>query len=293
MPYDFGYFEEDQLGKPYDIRLMGRLLPFIRPYRLLLALAVLLVILITLLDLCLPYITKIAIDRYIVPREETAASPGEPPPLKVDVSAPAAAELVAQHPGRFHVAEGAVTITREALEAFTPTERARLRGSDLAGVSRMALLFLGVIVLHFVLTFLQMMLMEYTGQMVMHDLRMRLFSHIQGLSVRFFSRQPVGRLVTRVANDVQNMYELFTSIIVFVFKDVFLLFGITVVLLGINWKLALVSFTVLPFVMLASARFATLARDAKLLFIRYGVYCDCQVLESAAPALAERYADAA
>jgi ATP-binding cassette subfamily B protein len=65
------------------------------------------------------------------------------------------------------------------------------------------------------------MVMEYTGQKVMHDLRIELYSHIQGLSVSFFSKNPTGRLVTRVTNDVQNMHDLFTSVVTFFFKDLF------------------------------------------------------------------------
>jgi ATP-binding cassette subfamily B protein len=104
--------------------------------------------------------------------------------------------------------------------------------------------------------------MEYAGQMVMHDLRVHLFKHIQSLSTAFFTRNPVGRLVTRVTNDIQNMHELFTSVIAFVFKDLFLLVGIAVVLIGIHLKLALVSFTVIPFVLYASIYFSGQAREA-------------------------------
>lgn len=71
MRTDFGYFEEKQLGKPYDIKMLRRLYPFTRPYRLFFILSIFLVIIITLLDLSLPYITKIAIDRYIVPKLES------------------------------------------------------------------------------------------------------------------------------------------------------------------------------------------------------------------------------
>jgi ATP-binding cassette subfamily B protein len=105
------------------------------------------------------------------------------------------------------------------------------------------------------------MIMEYSGHMIMHDLRMKLFIHVQGLAIEFFTRNPVGRLVTRVTNDVQNMHELFTSIISLVFKDCFLLVGIASVMLVLNWKLALVSFTVLPMVIYASAKFSVKARD--------------------------------
>jgi ATP-binding cassette subfamily B protein len=105
------------------------------------------------------------------------------------------------------------------------------------------------------------MIMEYSGHMIMHDLRMKLFIHIQNLAIEFFTRNPVGRLVTRVTNDVQNMHELFTSVISLVFKDCFLLVGIASVMLVLNWKLALVSFTVLPVVIFASAKFSVKARD--------------------------------
>jgi ATP-binding cassette subfamily B protein len=95
----------------------------------------------------------------------------------------------------------------------------------------------------------------------MHGLRMRLFSHIQSLALEFFTRNPVGRLVTRTTSDIQNMYELFTSFISFVFKDLVLLAGIAAVMLVLNWKLALVTFVVLPVVAAASIRFSKRARD--------------------------------
>jgi ATP-binding cassette subfamily B protein len=89
---------------------------------------------------------------------------------------------------------------------------------------------------------------------------MELFTHIQNLAVAFFTRNPVGRLVTRTTNDVQNMHELLTSVISMVFKDLFLLCGIAVVMLVINWKLALASFTVIPLVVYASIIFSRRAR---------------------------------
>jgi ATP-binding cassette subfamily B protein len=95
---------------------------------------------------------------------------------------------------------------------------------------------------------------------MMHDLRMKLFQHTTALPIDFYTRNPVGRLVTRVTNDIQNMHELFTSVISFVFKDLFMLVGIAAVMLVINWKIALVSFAVLPLVAYASLRFSKAAR---------------------------------
>jgi ATP-binding cassette subfamily B protein len=128
-------------------------------------------------------------------------------------------------------------------------------------VARIALIFVGVIICHFLFSFGHVIMMEYAGQSIMHDLRLTLFRHIQGLSVAFFTRNPVGRLVTRMTSDIQNMHEFFTSIITVLFKDVFLVLGITVVLLVMNWQLALICFLILPVIFVATSYFSRLTRD--------------------------------
>jgi ATP-binding cassette subfamily B protein len=268
MRTDFGYFEEKQLGKPYDIKLLKRLLPFTRPYKRLLIYAVLLVTMITLLDLSLPYVTKIAIDRYIVPRQSSHKSikadtrDSEIPVFKTTLIDPKVKAVVRKYSDLFEIQKSHATITFENLKKLNKKDLTVLRQDDLTGVALIAAIFLFLILINFVFNFVQVMIMEYAGQMIMHDLRVRLFDHIQHLAVEFFTHNPVGRLVTRVTNDTQNMHELFTSVIVFVFKDLFLLLGISVVLISINWQLALVSFMVLPFVIVASIRFAAQAREA-------------------------------
>jgi len=267
MRTDFGYFEEKQLGKPYDIKMLRRLYPFTRPYRLFFMLSIFLVIIITLLDLSLPYITKIAIDRYIVPKLESdnfKDVPGREDKirfLEADITDPEIKAIVNKYSDQFRISGSFALISFDDLSGLDKEDLFILRKDDLAGVSFITAIFIGLILLNFVLNFLQVILMEYTGQKIMHDLRVRLFAHIQDLSVAFFNRNPVGRLVTRVTNDTQNMHELFTSVISFVFKDIFLLFGIMFVLTTINWQLALVSFVVLPFVLYASLYFSSRARD--------------------------------
>jgi len=268
MHTDFGYFEEKQLGKPYDVKLLKRLYPYTLPYRLLLLWSIILVVLITLLDLSLPYITKIAIDRYIVPQKESAVNQRPDSAedkiryLKADITDPAIQAIVNKYSGRFEIDESLARISFDELSQLEKKDLAILRKDDLSGVTFITAIFLAMVMAGFVLNMVQVIIMEYTGQMIMHDLRVTLFAHIQSLSVAFFTRNPVGRLVTRVANDIQNMHELFTSVIVFVFKDLFLLAGITVVLLSINWRLALVCFTVIPFVLYASIHFSSQAREA-------------------------------
>ena len=268
MHGEFGYSEEKELGKPYDVKLLRRMYPFTRPYRSLLIISILLVSLMALLDLSVPYVTKIAVDRYIVPAIDSGATErletGETKIrfYRVNLTSARIEPIVRRYKTYFKTYGTFALIPFEDLKKLAPEDLAVLRKNDYAGVGVAAGVLLGLILFSFGLNFVQVMLMEYTGQMIMHDLRVHLFNHIQNLSVAFFTRNPVGRLVTRVTNDVQNMHELFTSVIVFLFKDLFLLVGITVVLLSINWKLALVSFTVLPFVLYASFKFSSLARDA-------------------------------
>jgi ATP-binding cassette subfamily B protein len=268
MHSDFGYFEEKQLGKPYDVKLLKRLYPYTLPYRLLLLCSIILVVFITLLDLSLPYVTKIAIDRYIVPQKESAGNKRTDSTedniryLKADITDPEIQAIVNKYSDRFEIDESLARISFDELAQLEKKDLAILRKDDLSGVTFITAIFLGMVMAGFVLNMVQVIIMEYTGQMIMHDLRVTLFAHIQSLSVAFFTRNPVGRLVTRVANDIQNMHELFTSVIVFVFKDLFLLAGITVVLLSINWRLALVCFTVIPFVLYASIHFSSQAREA-------------------------------
>ncbi len=267
MHPDYGYFEEAQLGKPYDVKLLKRLLPFIQPYKLLILWSILLVIGITALDLALPYVTKVAIDRYIVPPTADAAgaltrSDGTRSRyLKADLKNPRQREVAQKYSDLFRIEGQTTLISFDELARLEKSDLKILRQKDFGGLAKMAAIFLAIVFFNFILNFTQKMIMEYSGLMIMHDLRMKLFIHIQHLAIEFFTRNPVGRLVTRVTNDVQNMHELFTSVISLVFKDCFLLVGIASVMLVLNWKLALVSFTVLPIVIFASAKFSVKARD--------------------------------
>jgi ATP-binding cassette, subfamily B, multidrug efflux pump len=268
MHIDYGYFEEKQLGKPYDVKLLGRLYPYTKPYKLLLLTSIVLIVLITLLDLSLPYVTKIAIDRYIVPGHNlkkdqiVGSDESKVRTLKADMADPQIEFIVRKYSDLFEVEGSVAFISFSSLKKLDKNDLSILRRSDFSGVTFITAIFLVIVIFNFVLNIVQVLIMEYAGQMVMHDLRVHLFKHIQSLSVAFFTRNPVGRLVTRVTNDIQNMHELFTSVIAFVFKDLFLLVGIAVVLMSIHLKLALVSFTVIPFVLYASIYFSGQAREA-------------------------------
>jgi len=118
---------------------------------------------------------------------------------------------------------------------------------NLAGLTPLALLFVGVLCVAFVVRFGQAYVLQMTGQRVMRDMRGQIFGHLQRLHVGYFDRNPVGRLVTRATTDVDAINELFTSGLVTVFGDLFSLFGIMAVMLAMNVRLALVTFSVIPF----------------------------------------------
>lgn len=131
---------------------------------------------------------------------------------------------------------------------------------DWAGLGRIALLFLLLLIVLYALRAAQAYLTQLTGQRVIHDLRAALFAHLQRQDARFFDRMPVGRLMTRLLNDGEAIQELFTSGLVSLLGDVVTLTGVVVIMLGMNWKLALVTFALVPVLVIAAGYFRLRAR---------------------------------
>ncbi len=132
----------------------------------------------------------------------------------------------------------------------------------LEGLDRVALLYLAILVTAFAAEYVQTWSMQFTGQRIMFDLRMSIYGHLQRLDLRFYDRNPVGRLMTRVTSDVDVLNDLFTSGVVTVFSDVLTLLGIMVMMLVMNWRLALVTFAVLPIIVAISQWFRKNVRDS-------------------------------
>jgi len=130
------------------------------------------------------------------------------------------------------------------------------------GISYISAIFLGVIVVGFIANLFQVVALEWTGQRIMHSLRQGLFTHVIKLNLSFFSAHRVGRLVTRHTNDIQNMFEMFTSVIVTLFNDGVRLLGILGILFLMNWKLALLLAATFPVMVLITMWFGKLSRNA-------------------------------
>ena len=133
---------------------------------------------------------------------------------------------------------------------------------DLTGLNKVVLIYLAIILFGFFLGYLQTYIMQLTGQRIMFDLRLQIFTHLQNLPLSFFDKNPVGRLMTRVTTDVDVLNELFTAGVVTLLGDLLVLLGIVAILFVLNTKLALVAFSVIPLLFLITIVFKIKARDS-------------------------------
>jgi len=130
------------------------------------------------------------------------------------------------------------------------------------GIAQISTIYFGLLLITFLFEFLQTYYMQWTGQKVMFDLRSQIFRHLQRMHVGFYDKNPVGRLVTRVTTDVDALNEMFTSGVVSIFEDLFVLAGILGIMLCMNWKLALITFATMPFIIFATKIFRDKVRDS-------------------------------
>jgi ATP-binding cassette subfamily B protein len=207
--------DDDVVGKAYDSRLMRRLVRYLAPYKLQVAISGVCIVLKAASDVAGPYLVKVAVDTYFAPSAEKRS-------------------WLSHH--------------------LSPTPT--------TGVTEIALLYLAALSLTFALEFVQTYLMQWTGQKIMFDLRSQIFRHIQSMSVAFFDRTPVGRLVTRVTSDVDALNEMFTSGVLAIFEDVFALGFIVAIMLTMSWPLALLTLSAIPGILYATHLFRRHVRQS-------------------------------
>jgi ATP-binding cassette subfamily B multidrug efflux pump len=214
---------EDEGAKAFDKRLARRLLRYLKPYRARATASVLLVIFSSLLEIAGPAIIAIGVDLYVKPLSGANT---------VGISA-RFGEWLASHGWNF---------------------------APLTGINIAAGLYFLTLFADFAVLYTQMVLMNLMGQYIMYDLRKQIFQHLQKLDIQFFDRNPVGRLMTRVTTDVDALNDMFTAGFVAIFGDIFVLLGIIIVLFWMNWRMALVLFSITPFILLVSMWFRRGAR---------------------------------
>ncbi len=137
-----------------------------------------------------------------------------------------------------------------------------LSSKPLVGIAQIGSMYLGLLAAGFLFDFLQTYFMQWTGQKAMFDLRAEIFRHLQRMHIAFYDKNPVGRLVTRTTTDVDALNDMFTSGVVSIFEDVFVLAGILGIMLYMDWKLALITFSVLPFIFIGTKIFRDKVRDS-------------------------------
>ena len=217
--------EEQALGKAYDARLVGRLWPFVRPYRSQILITIGLVLPLLAFELLPAWIVKSGLDEVIVPAVSGSAASVEP------VARPA------------WVPHGVWAVTRASLEGL----RSLLRGPE--GVSPLfwlAGLYFIVSIASAAVRFADQWIMQRTGYSAMRDLRRAVFAHIQRLHIGFFDTMPVGRLVTRATNDVENVAEMFSAGVVAAVRDLGRMAALAAVLFAVDARLAALTFLVVP-----------------------------------------------
>lgn len=131
---------------------------------------------------------------------------------------------------------------------------------DASGVIKLGVIYLITVLIVFILNYAQAMLLTYTGQKIIYNIRMDVFKHLNTLSINFFNTNPLGKLVTRVTNDTEALNEMYTSVIVNVLKSFFVLIGVMITMLSYNVKLALMTFTVIPFIIIFTYAFKKASR---------------------------------
>jgi len=137
-----------------------------------------------------------------------------------------------------------------------------IRNSDVPGLQRIALFYLFLLVGQAIITYTTTWLTQRIGQRIMYDMRMSLFSHLQKLPLSYFDRNPVGRLITRVTNDIETLNNMLSSGVVTIFGDLFVLIGIMVAMMLFHWRLAALTLLVLPLILYTSYLFRTHIRDS-------------------------------
>lgn len=250
------FHEEEKLEKTYDSQLMMRLLGYAKPYLAIILLCIVLLGLIAATDLAQPYLFKVAIDdhlnyaekTYVLDEETALYFSGYSAEDKINVSRDEGQLFLnAQDGSRTALNDSAVAV---------------LRQKDQQAVTELAFLLVLILLAGLLMNFAQVYLLNYASNRIIMTIRHQLFAHLQGMSQSFYDRQPVGRLVTRVTNDTETLHEMYTSVLVNLFKDVFLLIGIVVIMLRLNLRLALVSFCLIPLILLATWFFRSRVREA-------------------------------
>jgi ATP-binding cassette subfamily B protein len=137
-----------------------------------------------------------------------------------------------------------------------------IANGDYAGLNLIVAIYLAALILQAVILYVRIYYTQYVGQRVMYSLRMKIFSHIQRLPISYFDKNPVGRIMTRVTNDIEVLSDMFNAGVITIFGDILMLLGIIIVLFYMNYKLAFVTFSVIPILIVITYLFRKTLRSS-------------------------------
>jgi ABC-type multidrug transport system fused ATPase/permease subunit len=182
--------------------------------------------------------------------------------MRVDLSDARLAEIVSRNPAAFDRYETLQLIGSDKLNKLSISDLLTLRAPQLVSLKWLALAFTFILLIRLLLNFFQIWILQYTGQRVMYDMRQEIFTHVMRLPARFFDKNPVGRIVTRATNDVSAINEMYTAVLVYLFKDFFVIGGVFLIMLQLNWQLGLMILLTAPLIVWVTWEFRKRARDA-------------------------------
>ena len=278
--------QEEAVVKEYDSKLMKRLLLFAKPFTKYFILIILLIAVVTGVKLVKPLLIKTAIDDYIngYKKPYTILNISTPDSVKIGDKYIVKGSTLSGTPASivfndksYYLVEGVVNhgkpykldnnMLTQGDKSFnvsklTAAELRVLRKDDASGLLKMTILLIILMLSSFFFNYAQILLLSWTGQKIIFDIRQKVFKHVESLSLSFFDKNPVGRLVTRVTNDVETLNEMYTSVLISLISDVFIIAGVLIAMFLLDVKLALVALVAFPLVFGAAMIFKKYDRDA-------------------------------
>lgn len=169
-------------------------------------------------------------------------------------------KIVKKYPEKFEKFGKYYIIPQKGMTGISLDDMKDLRMQDIQGLLKIAIIFLIIIIMRFALNYLQIYLNQWASMHSMYDLRIKVFRHLEKLPMSYFDKNPVGRLVTRVTNDLQVLSQMLGEGLITIIQDFVMMGAIIVIMLIINYKLALITFLVLPIVVLFAVKFKKYVR---------------------------------
>lgn len=294
--------EEERLFKTTDKNIMTRIWEYSRPYLTQIIITFIFLLIMSFLQVIMPVITKNTIDNYIQKSyislkvsPETAEISMKHKAYSIETDSAVyipsqvvksyelkqlesrglllneryflfkedhSANLLSKYNFSQSATDRGILVNIEDMKAISDSDLRILRQNDFSGIKFFALIYLALLIITFLFNYFQVIILAIVSENIMYDMRDKLIKHISSLSMDFFNKNPIGRLVTRATNDVAALRELFTDVFIYSAKDILTILGILIVMFKLSVKLSFIMLSILPFIALLLFLFQKYARGA-------------------------------